>query len=114
MWPSDTSYGTAPKKISEVFNLNERRKKECLELLRFLIKRRFFLERGDMKPKEKKPKIGDLIKSVLAGLFGVQSEESRKRDFKQSSITPYLVVGTIMIGIMIFTLLGIISLVIAQ
>lgn len=63
------------------------------------------------KDKEEKANIADVIKSVLAAMFGVQSEQNRKRDFKQSNIVPYLVIGIISIGVLIFTLLGIVSIV---
>ena len=39
------------------------------------------------------PNLWDVIKSVLAAGFGVQSNENRERDFSSGSPMPYIVVG---------------------
>lgn len=64
--------------------------------------------------KEEKLKIGEVIKSVLAAMFGVQSEKNRNRDFKQSSLLPFVVVGIVMIALLILSIIGGISLLMTQ
>ena len=50
--------------------------------------------------------------SVLASLFGVQSQKNYQRDFSQSSILPYIIVGVVMVillVVMLFFLVRIIT-----
>lgn len=42
-----------------------------------------------------------VIKSVLAAFFGVQSEKNRQRDFQQSSPLPYILVGLVLAGVFV-------------
>ncbi|SHH98916.1 DUF2970 domain-containing protein [Ferrimonas marina] len=41
------------------------------------------------------PKLLDLIQSVVAALFGVQTEAKRTQDFGHHSPVPYLIVGVV-------------------
>lgn len=38
-----------------------------------------------------------IIKSVLAALFGVQSQQQRRQDFNQQSPWPFIIIGGIII-----------------
>lgn len=49
----------------------------------------------DSKPKASKPSLLQVIASVLAAGFGVQSGKRRERDFAQGSPAIYVVVGVV-------------------
>ncbi|TKB49138.1 DUF2970 domain-containing protein [Ferrimonas aestuarii] len=51
--------------------------------------------------------------SVLAALFGVQSEANRQRDFNESSPLPYIVVGVVMVTLFVISLLAIVNMVLS-
>jgi hypothetical protein len=42
-----------------------------------------------------KPKIMQLIKSVLSAAIGVQSDANRRKEFEQGSLLTYIVAGVI-------------------
>lgn len=42
-----------------------------------------------------RPTVTQVIQSVLAGAFGVQTNEARKRDFQSHSPVPYIIGGVI-------------------
>ncbi|PTB33263.1 DUF2970 domain-containing protein [Photobacterium phosphoreum] len=48
-----------------------------------------------------------IIKSVLAALFGVQSQQQHHQDFNQSSPWPFIIIGGIIIGGLVITLIAI-------
>lgn len=50
-----------------------------------------------------------IVKTVLAALFGVQSEKNRRRDFSAQSVWPFIVVGLILVGLFVGILGGIVS-----
>lgn len=52
-----------------------------------------------------KPTFIEVIKSVLSAAIGVQSDESRKKDFEQGSLSTYVIAG------LIFTVLFVVFLV---
>ncbi|WP_158771263.1 DUF2970 domain-containing protein [Paraglaciecola sp. L1A13] len=54
----------------------------------------------------------DVVKSVAASVFGVQSSANRERDFKQQSFIPFVVVGVIFFIILIVSLILIVSVII--
>ncbi|WP_339767451.1 DUF2970 domain-containing protein [uncultured Paraglaciecola sp.] len=54
----------------------------------------------------------DVVKSVAASVFGVQSSANRERDFQQQSFVPFVVVGVIFFIILIVSLILIVSVVI--
>jgi hypothetical protein len=53
-----------------------------------------------------KVNIIEIIKSVLSAAIGVQSDENRKKDFEQGSLSTYIVAGLIFtvlfVGFLIF------------
>ncbi|OOE88990.1 DUF2970 domain-containing protein [Salinivibrio sharmensis] len=58
-----------------------------------------------------KPRLTDVMKSVIAALFGVQSQQNRERDFGHDSPAAYIITGVVMIGVFIAVLLALVSLV---
>jgi len=67
-----------------------------------------------MKINSKQPKkasLLDVVKSVAASVFGIQSAANREKDFQQGSVVPYIVVGVIFVALLILTLVFIVSLV---
>jgi hypothetical protein len=42
-----------------------------------------------------KPKITQLIKSVLSAAMGVQSEANRRKEFEQGSLSSYVIAGVV-------------------
>jgi hypothetical protein len=65
-------------------------------------------------PALKKPNILQVIGSVMAAGFGVQSSKNRERDFKQGSLKVYVIAGLIFTVLFIFTIYTIVSTVISQ
>ncbi|MEP7703999.1 DUF2970 domain-containing protein [Paraglaciecola sp. 25GB23A] len=59
--------------------------------------------------KPNKPSILDIVKSVAASAFGVQSAKNRERDFQQQSIVPYIVVGVVFVLLFIAGLIVLVS-----
>ena len=51
--------------------------------------------------------VWQIIKSVLAALFGVQSQQQHQQDFKHSSPWPFIIIGGIIIGVLVITLIAI-------
>lgn len=52
--------------------------------------------------------------SVLAALFGIQSDKNRQRDFQQSSASSFIVVGVIMVIGLVITMIVIVNSVISS
>lgn len=46
-----------------------------------------------------------MIKSIVGGMFGVQSEAQREKDFQQGNATQFIIGGIIFTLIFIFTIL---------
>jgi hypothetical protein len=65
----------------------------------------------DGKDKEAAPSLWQIIGSVLAAGFGVQSEQNRQRDFVAGSAKTYVIVGVIGTILFVLTLYGIVKLV---
>jgi diacylglycerol kinase len=59
--------------------------------------------------KTNKPSLLDIVKSVAASAFGVQSAKNRERDFQQQSIVPYIVVGVVFVLLFIAGLIVLVS-----
>jgi hypothetical protein len=52
-----------------------------------------------------------VIKSVFAAFLGIQTAQNYEEDFTQAkSITPYIIVGVIMVAIFVFTIIGVLEL----
>lgn len=55
------------------------------------------------------PTVLQVFKSVLAAFVGVQSKENRELDFTEGKVSHYIVVGLIVVGIFIATIVFIVS-----
>ena len=62
-----------------------------------------------MKVQNSKPHLFDIIKSVLASFFGVQSDKNRQRDFQQGNPLHFIVVGLFLTVIFILLIVGIVK-----
>ncbi|WP_363322315.1 DUF2970 domain-containing protein [uncultured Ferrimonas sp.] len=47
--------------------------------------------------------------SVLAALFGVQTEANRQRDFARQSPLPFIVVGVVLIVLFVLSLMALVQ-----
>ncbi|MDD1782126.1 DUF2970 domain-containing protein [Enterovibrio sp. ZSDZ35] len=63
------------------------------------------------EPKDNKVGILEIVKSVFAAMFGVQSDKNRQRDFQQASMVPYIVVGVVFVILFVLGLIGVVSLI---
>ena len=45
-----------------------------------------------------------VVASVLAGIFGVQSDKNYQRDFTKGTFISYLIVGIIMVALLVISL----------
>ena len=61
-----------------------------------------------------RPKILQVVGSVLAAAFGVQSEKNRERDFAGGSAATFIVVGVIATVLFVLALYGLVKLVISS
>ena len=57
----------------------------------------------------KSPGLIDIIKSVIAAMFGVQSEANRERDFKHGKASQFIAIGIVMTVIFVLILVAIVS-----
>ncbi|NVJ59456.1 MAG: DUF2970 domain-containing protein [Gammaproteobacteria bacterium] len=55
--------------------------------------------------KQNKPGIFGVLQSVLAAMFGVQSEAKREQDFEKGSAADYIFVGIIMAIIFVLSII---------
>ena len=69
---------------------------------------------SNLPENEKKEGMGlhQVILSVLAAMFGVQSQEKHQRDFEQGDATQFIVVGILFVVIFVLSLLWIVDLII--
>lgn len=65
-------------------------------------------------PATKKPNLLQVVGSVLAAGFGVQSRKNRERDFKQGNLTTFVIAGIIFTVLFIFTVYSIVTMVLQQ
>lgn len=64
---------------------------------------------GDEEPR--RPSVLEVVQSVLAGAFGVQTNEARKRDFRSASPMPYIIGGVVFTVLLIVTLVVVVNVV---
>ncbi len=57
------------------------------------------------------PSFIGVLGSVLAGMFGVQSNRKREQDFTHGKPSQYIVIGLLVTGVFILTIWGLVSLV---
>lgn len=56
-----------------------------------------------------KPTITQVIKSVLAAAIGVQSDDNRKQDFEQGSLSTYIIAGVVFTVLFVSGLIFLVS-----
>ena len=61
------------------------------------------------KEEKKTPGIFQVIGSVLAAMFGVQSDENRERDFNSGRMSHYIFVGVVIVAIFVFSLIALVN-----
>jgi uncharacterized membrane protein len=61
-----------------------------------------------------KPKITEVIKSVLAAAIGVQSDENRQKDFAQGSLSTYVIAGIVFTVLFVSGLIFLVSFVLGK
>jgi hypothetical protein len=64
----------------------------------------------DDKPKSPAPGFFQVVMSVAAAMFGVQSSRARQRDFTHGRPLHYIVVGVVMVGLFIGAILLVVHL----
>ena len=64
-----------------------------------------------IKGKSKTPSLLDVLGSVLASMFGVQSSRKRKEDFTHGKPSQYIVIGLLVTVVFVLTIWGVVSLV---
>ncbi len=63
------------------------------------------------KPAQQAPSLLSVLGSVLASMFGVQSNKKREQDFTHGKPSQYIVVGLLMTVVFILSIWGLVSLV---
>lgn len=56
-----------------------------------------------------KPTLLQVVASVLAAAFGVQSTANRERDFTQGSATTFIIAGLVFTVLFIMTIIGVVK-----
>lgn len=59
--------------------------------------------------KGEKASFFQVLVSVAASMFGVQSEKNREFDFEQTSFLPYLVVGVLFVVAFVLSLIALVN-----
>ena len=62
---------------------------------------------NDQRP----PSLFDVLKSVLAAAFGVQSSEKHQRDFQHGKPSQYIIIGLLFTLVFILLVVGVVRLV---
>jgi hypothetical protein len=60
------------------------------------------------------PKVWDIVLSVLAAGFGVQSNKNRERDFKKGSGAVFILVGIVATVLFVLSIYGVVRLVLSN
>jgi len=55
------------------------------------------------------PSFWQVVKSVLAGMLGVQSAENRERDFQHGKFSAYVFVAFIVVTVFILTIVAVVK-----
>lgn len=67
---------------------------------------------GGDRPQQ--PTFWQVVQSVLAGAFGVQTNEARRRDFQSGSPMPYIVGGVVFTVLLIVVLVVVVNVVLSS
>lgn len=73
------------------------------------------IEKTDPPDDQRPPKPGPLqvIHSILAALFGVQSQRNRERDFKHGDARDYILVYVIAVAVLVVAMVVVVNMVLA-
>lgn len=63
------------------------------------------------KPDPKKPTLWQMMVSVMAAFFGVQSDKSRERDFTHGNPWVFIVMGLVFVIVFVLVLVGFVQLI---
>jgi len=61
-----------------------------------------------------KPSFLDVVKSVLASFFGVQSDKNRERDFQQGNPMQFILVGIVLTILFIVAMIILVKVILAS
>lgn len=64
----------------------------------------------DDSSQDKRPTFWQMLHSILAAAFGVQSGKNRVRDFTHGKASHFIVLGTLFILVFILVLIGLVQL----
>ena len=64
--------------------------------------------------KSKKPRLGSVIKSILAAAIGVQSNKNRQRDFEEGNPLVFIIGGFVFTLLFIATIATVVGLVLSN
>ncbi|RUO48563.1 DUF2970 domain-containing protein [Pseudidiomarina donghaiensis] len=66
---------------------------------------------SEHKPEQQpqKPRFWDIVVSVLAALFGVQSDKNRQRDFNHGNPAVYVAIGAVFVILFVLTLVLVVN-----
>jgi hypothetical protein len=67
-------------------------------------------QEGKPQKEDKSPTFWQVIKSVNASFFGVQSSANRRRDFTHGKPLPYILVGLVMTALFVLAVVGAVNL----
>jgi heme/copper-type cytochrome/quinol oxidase subunit 2 len=62
-----------------------------------------------MNDENNTPSFWQVVKSVLAGMLGVQSAENRERDFQHGKFSAYVFVAFIVVLVFILTIIAVVK-----
>lgn len=67
------------------------------------------METGDKRGRE--PSLLDVLGSVLASMFGVQSSRNREKDFTHGKPSQYIIIGLLVTTVFVLAVWGVVKLV---
>lgn len=65
----------------------------------------------DPNDNEKPPTLGQVLHSVTAAAFGVQSGKNRARDFRHGKPSQFIVIGVLFTGLFVLVLFALVKLI---
>ena len=71
-------------------------------------------ESEDPQPEQPKTNLLEVTQGVLAGLFGVQSQKNRERDFKRGDARDYIAVYVLLVIAMVVGMIVAVNMVISS
>lgn len=67
---------------------------------------------NQQKEENKSPSLKAVTMSVLAAMFGVQSDKNRERDFQQGNAIHYIIGGIVFVVLFVVSIAGLVNLII--